>query len=449
MAKLRTLLFTAASLLAVPAAVFAGPSGNHCHRDLEIDGNRGATTCAQPSIPATGTTPDSLKTVNQQPTVVTPGPAKTISGKRVLKTVVGPDVTGNALPPITLTPIQPPTITGTAPIPPLATVISPPLTGQRPTVILTPLPPEVVTGMSPVIQGVQGPGYTGTSPVPVTLTPGPQTTITGLSPVIQGVQGPDITGSQTPTILTPNPPTTITGLSPAIQGVQGPDITGSQTPTILTPNPPTTFTGVSGPVSVPGQGFTGSQPLIVVYANPPKTFEGYGRVPATVVIVPPMVPQAVPQMVPQAVPQMVPQTTPALPQQTVVPTSGAKPAQQTVVVIKPPKPLPHPVVSTSNGGKIVHQPTVSRPAVGPSLITHTTGRQTPDNVPRFETENGDDWHCLASGHGARRTVVDGEVQQDGALRNITSIDVLGRDLPALHPAHADCIIAVRRERRKG
>jgi hypothetical protein len=30
------------------------------------------------------------------------------------------------------------------------------------------------------------------------------------------------------------------------------------------------------------------------------------------------------------------------------------------------------------------------------------------------------------------------------LRHVGTIDVLGRDLPALHPQHADCIISIKR-----
>lgn len=442
MAKLRILL-SAAAFLAIPVAALANPShGNHCNHDRDRGGNQGVPSCSRPDTPDPVRTPD-IRPSTQQPSgtgvrpptehpvtvTIVPEPPKVMTGQGQIAGVPGPDVTGIGLPPVVLVPIQPPVITGTAPIPPLQTVVSPPLTGERPTIILRPLPPTTVTGVSPVIQGVQGPGYTGTGPMPTTLTPGPQTTGTGLSPVFQGVQGGSITGSQTPVILTPNPPDTVTGLSPAIQGVQGGRITGSQTPLILTPNPPDTITGVSGPLGVPGPGFTGSQPMIIVYANPPRRFEGYGRVPASVIIVPPMVPQAVPPMVPQATPPMGPTSQPP-----------------TVTVIAPPKSIGHPRVSTSAGGSVSHQADVGKPAVGPSLVTNATGRQVLHDAPRFITESGEDWHCLASGHGPRRSMIDGEIRQNGALRHVGSVDVLGRDLPALHPGHADCIISVRRAR---
>lgn len=412
MAKLR-LLLTAAAFLAIPVTALANPShGNHCNHDRDRGGGQGVSGCSRPETPDPARAGD-IRTSTQQPSgtpvrppaghpatvTILPEPPKVIVGQGQIAGVAGPDVTGIGLPPIVLAPIEPPMITGTASIPPLQTVVSPPLTGQRPTVILRPLPPDTVTGISPVIQGVQGTGFTGTSPMPTPLTPGPQTTITGLSPALQGVQGASITGSQTPVILVPDTPDTITG--------------------------------VSSPLGVAGSGFTGSQPMVIVYANPPRSFEGYGRVPASVVIAPPMVPQAVPQIVPQNTPPITAQT-------------GQPPK---ITLIAPPKPIGHPPVTTSGGGTVSHQTAATKPAVGPSLVTSATGRQVLHDAPRFTTQGGEEWHCLASGHGPRRSVTDGEVRQNGALRHVASIDLLGRDLPALHPSHADCMIAVRRARK--
>jgi hypothetical protein len=77
-------------------------------------------------------------------------------------------------------------------------------------------------------------------------------------------------------------------------------------------------------------------------------------------------------------------------------------------------------------------------------ITLTPGRQAQHNLPEFgAADGGQPWHCVASGHGQRKTLVDRRVSVSGALRHVGSIDVLGRDLPALHPQHANCIISIR------
>ena len=130
------------------------------------------------------------------------------------------------------------------------------------------------------------------------------------------------------------------------------------------------------------------------------------------VIVPPMVPMLVPQRVPQAMPQPIPQ---------LVPTQAPK---------------------------ITHRPQVRPVGIGRELITVNPGRQSLHNPPAFQGKaQSETWNCVASGHGKRKSVKDGKVVSNGALRHVGSVDVLGQDLPALHPRHAHCIVLVKRRKR--
>ena len=130
------------------------------------------------------------------------------------------------------------------------------------------------------------------------------------------------------------------------------------------------------------------------------------------VVVPPMVPMLVPQRVPQAMPQPIPQ---------LVPTQAPK---------------------------ITHRPQVRPVGIGRELITVNPGRQSLHNPPAFQGKaQSETWNCVASGHGKRKSVKDGKVVSNGALRHVGSVDVLGQDLPALHPRHAHCIVLVKRRKR--
>ncbi len=307
-------------------------------------------------------------------------------------------------------------------------------------VVLQPNPPTVITGTGPVIpvQGQPGPTFTGTGQLPIVITPTTPTVLTGTGPVptIQGQPNPSFTGGSLPTIvLIPNPPTVFTGTSPIsnVQVQPTPSFVGGSLPTItVLPNPPTTFVGY-GPV--PSQ--------ILVQPNPLGSFTGTSAVPQ---ITPGRVPMAIPYKNPKAVPYLVPsissQRTPGQ-----VPTAipGGTP-QATPVLIPRPRPTSLTKLTSTSGGKITHQPVTKKAALGPGHVTQTTGRQALHDAPVFAAEDGGQpWNCLASGHGQRKTLVGRQVLVNGALRHVGAVDVLGRDLPALHPAHANCIISVRRK----
>ena len=205
------------------------------------------------------------------------------------------------------------------------------------------------------------------------------------------------------------------------------------------PLAPTTVTGF-GPVGV----------SIVVRPNPPTVVAGYGAVPQ---LPPQLVPGQVPQPVPQPIPYMAPTLAPPLaPGQVQVAVPGQVPPMIPALVPRP-RPTGAGTVtgqaagSQTGGGTIRHQQQPRGPALGPGHVTGTTGRQALHEAPAFAAaDGGQPWRCLASGHGKRRTLSGDTVVSDGALRHVGAIDLLGRDLPALHPDHADCIISVRRRR---
>ena len=273
-------------------------------------------------------------------------------------------------------------------------------------------------------------------------------------------------------VVKPQPSQTITGARqvPPIVGQPGSTITGTGKPTIvLRPLPPQVITGTSPvkPVNpLPTPSFTGYSPQIVtIQPNPPQTFIGYGKVHATVIVqpvaqpgfigtgaVPFPVPQQIPQQIPTAVPSKMPQGTPYLipslsPSKTDGKTPSTAPPQANLVLVPRPKPRPNTAKPVAKGIPTSHQSVAATPALKKKHITQNSGRQEQHNLPEFDAAGGQPWNCVASGHGQRKTLSDRSVSVTGTLRHVGSIDVLGRDLPALHPQHADCIISIRRRKK--
>lgn len=308
--------------------------------------------------------------------------------------------------------------------------------GQSPAIIyVDPKPQQVITGYGPVtvIQGQTPPPVTGTGPVPITVSPIPQTVFTGVGPVppLQTTQSPSFTGTgQLPIFVQPLPPTVFTGTGPVppIQTAPGPSFTGQGLPMIVViPQPPVTVTGYA-PVSA----------AIIVQPNPQGGFTGIGAVPVPAPNARPnMVPTPVPNAIPQAVPQMVPGRI------TAPPAVGT--LQHTMV--QRPKPRPSRPGKVAGTGGIKHAPQHQKAAVGQTLVTRNAGRQAAHDSARFAAADGGNWNCLASGHGKRTTYADRQAQASGALRHVGAVDVMGRDLPAVHPRHSGCIIAVKRREK--
>ena len=257
------------------------------------------------------------------------------------------------------------------------------------------------------------PGGTG-------LTPGEVPTANPLPTTTTSVPTPSVTPVLVPSIA----PNAIPGQVPVLVPPMVPQPVPQRVPTAIPQQVPT-------PMTVPGlvlprpkvKPQTNPKPLVStgVMPNPVQTVPpqtGQVRPPVVTqphpaqVVVPPMVPMLVPQRVPQAIPQPIPQRVPTL-----APT-------------------------------VTHRPQVRPVGIGRELITSTPGRQPAHNPPAFQGKaQGEQWNCVASGHGKRKSVEDGKVVSNGALRHVGSVDVLGRDLPALHPRHPHCIVSVKRRKR--
>lgn len=297
--------------------------------------------------------------------------------------------------------------------------------------------------------------------------------------------GPGVlpTPQATPTqVIVVAPPQTITGTGqvPPVQGQPGPTITGSNPLIVLQPLPPQVLTGTAPArvTTLPTPSFTGTAPIITIQPQPPQTVTGYGNVSASITVradpsqsfsgfgaVPfPQPPGAIPRQIPQAIPSQTTQGTPYLipslqgPQATPGQMPQATPAgvpqavpgqvpQPTQVLLPRPNPRPSAQRPTASGGPTTHSQTAKTPPVAARHITAAPGRQPQHDPPQFaDAEGGANWHCLASGHGQRKSLVNRRVEVSGALRDVGSIDLTGRDLPALHSGHANCIISIKRNR---
>ena len=263
----------------------------------------------------------------------------------------------------------------------------------------------------------------------------------------------------------------LVGTVPQPNPQQTPSFTGVGLPTItITPNPQQTIVGY------------GQIPATIVVQSPPNSFTGFGRVPnlaptAIPVAIPPQIPTAVPSKLPQGTPYLIPslqpqvtpnrvppqlpqatgQSTPqAIPGLTPQPTPQSVPPQSPVaapkavpqakpVMIPRPRPRPNTLKPSATKTPTAHKTVATGPALAKQHITNTPGRQAQQDLPQFDAKGGGQpWRCVASGHGQRKTLTDRRVSVSGTLRHIGSIDVLGRDLPALHPQHAECIISIKR-----
>ena len=402
-----------ASILTIAAALTAAPAaanGNHfgwCngvgnpHRGSQCGASGGTTKPPQQ--------PSNVPVATQKPTIGT-GTPQTPGG---LPTQV-----------IVVTPQPGQTITGTGQVPQIVVQPGATFTGVgKPIIVLQPLPQQVLTGVSPVttVTPQPTPSFTGVGLPTVTIQPNPQQTVVGYGKVpatviVQPVPQPSFTGIGAVPIQVPN---------------ATPQAVPQQIPTAV-PSPQSQGT----PYLIPSL-----QPQAVPQPTPQRVPQAVpqAKPQATPVLVPQQIPQTVPQTTPQATPVLVPQQIPQMvPQAT---------PQATPVLVPRPKPRPSAQKPAATGGTTTHSQTPARPALAKKHITVAPGRQKQHDLPQFDaTDGGQPWRCVASGHGQRRTLIDRRVSVSGALRHIGSIDVLGRDLPALHPQHADCIISLRRKK---
>ena len=257
----------------------------------------------------------------------------------------------------------------------------------------------------------------------------PTTPLPGSVPTSNQLPG----GTVTPTPA--NVPVLTPMLVPGQVPVQVPNATPGATPQM-----------VPQIVAVPGQ-VPMQVPMQVPNATPGATPQMVPQIVAVPGQVPMQVPMQVPNATPGATPQMVPQIVAVpgqVPTQVPMQVPNATP-MATPMLVPRPKPVRTASIPSGTPGTMTHSPTPKAPAAAKTHITSAPGRQAQHDAPQFAADDGGrPWTCLASGHGIRRSVVDGKVVVAGALRHVGAVDVLGRDLPALHPARSDCIISVRR-----
>lgn len=113
-------------------------------------------------------------------------------------------------------------------------------------------------------------------------------------------------------------------------------------------------------------------------------------------------------------------------------------------------PRPRPLKQPANVAKVVAPKVAHKKAVTSPVVNHVTdnpGQQSVHQTPEFKAADGKgNWTCMASGFG-RRSARNGTTSiESGALRHIGAVDMLGKDLPALHPRRPDCIVSVRRKK---
>lgn len=140
---------------------------------------------------------------------------------------------------------------------------------------------------------------------------------------------------------------------------------------------------------------------------------------------------------PVAVPPLVTPQQGGLPVR--VPTAVQQVSGATTALATPPLP-------PGQGASVTVRPTAAEPALAPRLVTRQAGRQALHAQPQFEPgAAGGRLTCIASGHGQRVHVDEnGVARSTGQLPGFVVTSIAFQDIPAAHPDHAECVIAVRR-----
>ncbi|MBO9409468.1 hypothetical protein J7399_18670 [Shimia sp. R9_1] len=158
-------------------------------------------------------------------------------------------------------------------------------------------------------------------------------------------------------------------------------------------------------------------------------------------------PVAVPNQIPQAIPQPVTNT--AKPSATHLAVPGHKSPTGYAVIVRPkPRPAKLTAPKGQTAASATHQPKIQSAPKKFQHIAAVPGRHAPHDPPRFkESAAGEEWECVASGFGPRRTAnARGQLLASGALRHIGNVDAMARDVPARHLKHSGCIISIKRRK---
>lgn len=208
------------------------------------------------------------------------------------------------------------------------------------------------------------------------------------------------------------------------------------------------------PQSLPPQPIVAPPRLAVVVTGPQPVPQPLPRVVTTMAEAPVLMPGGAvrPQLAPGGQVQLgqtVQVARPVAMPPVVTPQHGGLPVQVPAAVQQvggSTPPLATPPLPAGQGASVTVRPTAAEPALAPRLVTRQAGRQAMHAQPQFEPgAAGGRLTCIASGHGQRVHVDEnGVARSTGQLPGFVVTSVAFQDIPAAHPDHADCVIAVRR-----
>ena len=275
------------------------------------------------------------------------------------------------------------------------------------------------------------------------------------NPHCSGGPVPPTPGGNTPTATGPGG----SGAIPPMPTQLAPTKGKQKTPTavavpLLAPSLAPDQAPVATPVAVPGRvPQAGAVPGQVPTAIPSQVPVAVpGRMPQPVAV-PGQVPSAIPPQVPVAVPGRAPTMRPDA-THVAIPghrgTVAGNPGEQAILMRPVPRPNSQRIQTATTPATATHHETHRSQPRKHRDIAISPGRHDQHDLPAFrDAGTGDEWRCAASGFGQRRPLPTerGALLSAGALRHLGSVDALARDVPARHPEHAGCIIAVKRRDR--
>ena len=248
----------------------------------------------------------------------------------------------------------------------------------------------------------------------------------------------------------PQKPPVVTQVLPPVKAEAPPRLTLPGGGVVPQPGPGSVATL---PQSLPPQPIVAPPRPAVVVTGPQPVPQPLPRVVTTMAQAPMLMPGGAvrPQLAPgglaqhaQAVQVARPVAVPPL----VTPQRGAVPVQGPVAVqqLGATPSLATPPLPQGQGALVTVRPTAAEPSQAPRLVTRQAGRQALHAQPHFEPgAAGGTLNCIASGHGQRVHVDEnGVARSTGQLPGFAVMSVAFQDIPAAHPDHAECVIAVRR-----
>ncbi|MBO9398478.1 hypothetical protein J7400_17535 [Shimia sp. R9_2] len=225
--------------------------------------------------------------------------------------------------------------------------------------------------------------------------------------------------------------------------------TATQLPPKGTPSTPQSVAvPVLAPTAVPARIPQRVPPVIATPTATPQAIPQATPTPLQTPIKTPVpTPVAVPNQIPQAIPQPV--TITAKPSANHLAVPGHKSPTGYAVIVRPkPRQAKLTAPSGQTAASATHRPKIQSAPKKFQHIAAVPGRHAPHDPPLFkEGAAGEEWECVASGFGPRRTAnARGQLLASGALRHIGNVDAMARDVPARHLKYSGCIISIKRRK---